>query len=47
MAKIWKGSGWATLELLDYLCPRLKDFVTHNFIAKWQNKLLNSLPFPF
>jgi hypothetical protein len=25
----------STLELLDYLHPRLKDFVTHNFIAKW------------
>jgi hypothetical protein len=28
-----------TLEFLDYLCPRLKDFVTHNFITKWQNKV--------
>jgi hypothetical protein len=27
------------LELLEYLCPRLKDFVTHNFVAKWQDKV--------
>jgi hypothetical protein len=23
------------LELLEYLHPRLKDFVIHNFVAKW------------
>jgi hypothetical protein len=34
----------STFELLDYLRPRLKDFVTHNFTAKWQDKVLNSLP---
>jgi hypothetical protein len=28
-----------TLELLEYPCPRLKDFGTHNFVAKWQDKV--------
>jgi len=28
-----------TLELLEYLCPRLKDFVAHNFVAKWHDKV--------
>jgi hypothetical protein len=37
-----------TPKLLDYLCPRLKDFLTHNFIAKWQDKVeLSCLIFPF
>jgi hypothetical protein len=28
-----------TLELLEYLYPRLKDFVTYNFATKWQDKV--------
>jgi hypothetical protein len=28
-----------TLELLEYLYPRLEDFVAHNFVAKWQDKV--------
>jgi hypothetical protein len=28
-----------TLELLEYLYPRLEDFTTHNFVTKWQNKV--------
>jgi hypothetical protein len=28
-----------TLEFLDYLHPRLKDFVTHNFTTKWQDNV--------
>ncbi len=28
-----------TPKFMDYLCPRLKNFVTHNFIAKWQDKV--------
>jgi hypothetical protein len=27
------------LELLEYLHPRLKDFVIYNFVAKWQDKV--------
>jgi hypothetical protein len=33
-----------TFELLDYLHPRLKEFVPHNFVAKWQDKVHHSLP---
>jgi hypothetical protein len=41
----------STLEFLDYLHPKLEDFVTHNFIAKWQDKvelsylIIPSMPF--
>jgi hypothetical protein len=28
-----------TMELLEYPRPRLKDFGTHNFVAKWQDKV--------
>jgi hypothetical protein len=41
----------STLEFLDYLCPKLEDFVTHNFTTKWQDKvelsylILPSMPF--
>jgi hypothetical protein len=28
-----------TSEFLDHLRPRLKEFVTHNFVAKWQDKV--------
>jgi hypothetical protein len=31
-----------TLELLEYLCPKLKDFVTHNFVVKWEDKVLQN-----
>jgi hypothetical protein len=31
-----------TLELLEYLHPRLNDFVTHNFDAKWHDKVLQN-----
>jgi hypothetical protein len=35
-------------EFMDYLRPRLKDFVTHNFITKWQDKVEPPcLIFPF
>jgi hypothetical protein len=37
-----------TPKFLDYLRPRLKNFVTHNFIAKWQDKVeLPCLILPF
>jgi len=33
-----------TLELLNYLHPRLKEFVTHNFVARWQDKVQQLQP---
>jgi hypothetical protein len=40
--------GTRTPKFLDYLCPRLKDFVTHNFTTKWQDKVeLPCLILPF
>jgi hypothetical protein len=36
-----------TLELLEYLCPRLKDYVTHNFVAKWQDNFKTRPKFIF
>ncbi len=36
------------LEFLDYLHPKLEDFVTKNFITKWQDKVeLSCLIFPY
>ncbi len=32
-----------TLELLQYLIPRLTYFVTHNFVAKWQGSKFTSI----
>jgi hypothetical protein len=34
-----------TSKLLDYPHPKLKEFVTHNFVAKWEDKVQHSLPY--
>jgi hypothetical protein len=34
----------STRKLLDYLRPRLVDFVIHKFVAQWQDKVWKCTP---